>query len=151
MYLTPIFFWNEDGNHYVYLLFYHKEHCEKAGLSDTSKGCDDLKRCFFANTLLNIGLILGFFLTVTAIILVGWMMKRYFFRFTNLLILVSGLNFILMTTIWIILSGSLVSNVKLGVGLVLIPLAGVNQLLCYFVSRWYTNKLYDANFIETLL
>ena len=150
MYLTPIFFRN-DGDEYLYLRFWVSAKCDTAHISDTSKVCSVLKRCFFANTLLNASLLIGFVLTSSTIILAIFMLKRHFFRFTNVLILVSGLNFIVMTVVWYFMSGTWDPDVKPGAGLFLIPAAGTNQLLCYIVSRWYTNKLYDANFIETLL
>ena len=39
----------------------------------------------------------------------------------------------------------------IGAGLIFIPLAGFSQLLCYAMCRWYTNKLYDAPFIDGLM
>ena len=40
---------------------------------------------------------------------------------------------------------------NIGAGLIFIPLAGFSQLLCYAICRWYTNKLYDAHFIDGLM
>ena len=31
------------------------------------------------------------------------------------------------------------------------PICGVAGLFCYYVTRWYTKKLYDANYLENLL
>ena len=150
MSLTPLFFWN-DGDSYLYLKFWWQGDCSEAGISNNSHICSVLKRCFFANTLLNIVLLIGFILTVSTIILAIMMMKRYFFRFTNVFILFSGLFFIITTGVWYLISGSWNPDVSPGDGLLFIPLAGLNELLCYSLSRWYTYKLYDANFVEDLL
>ena len=39
----------------------------------------------------------------------------------------------------------------LGPCLWLIPLTGTGQLICYFSSRYYANKLHDAKFIQELM
>ena len=126
MKLTPFFF-VIDGNEYFYMSFrINSSACSNAGIDSEGKVCKVLKNCFFANSLLNLSLLLGFILTVSAIILAIAMLKRYFCRFTNIFILLSGLNFIVMTIVWIPLSGTLSPDVKKGTGLFFIPLAGAN-------------------------
>ena len=49
------------------------------------------------------------------------------------------------------MSGSWNPEVSPGIGLFFIPLAGLVELLCYCMSRWYTYRLYDAHFMEDLL
>ena len=150
--LTPIYFWTGWVEKYFYMTFKLKNDCSFAGIANDSNICKLLKSTFLPNSILNVSLILGFLLTSSTICCLIWMMFGHFFRFTNFFCLLSGLNFIAMGPVWYLMVSSWTDPAtNVGAGLFFIPLAGLSQLLCYTISRWYTNKLYDAHFINNLL
>ena len=111
-----------------------------------------LKKTFIANTMLNMSLIVGFLLTGSTIACLIWMMFGHFFRLTNVFLLLSGVNFLLMGPIWYFMVANWDNpGATIGPGLLFIPLAGLSQLLCYAICRWFYNKLYDAHFIDSLM
>ena len=150
--LSPIFLWSGWDEKYFYMQFEYKNDCSFAGIDNDSKMCAMLKKTIVANTMLNCALILGFFLTLSTIICLVWMLFGNFFRLTNVFLLLSGIIFLGVSLIWYFIEGDWDNpGAGIGHGLFFIPLAGLSELLCYAISRWYTNKLYDAEFIETLM
>ena len=150
--LSPIFLWSGWDEKYFYMQFAYKNDCSFAGIDNDSKMCAMLKKTIVANTMLNCALILGFCLTLSTIICLVWMMFGNFFRLTNVFLLLSGLIFLGASLVWYLIEGDWDNpGAYIGHGLFFIPLAGLSELLCYVISRWYTNKLYDAEFIKTLM
>ena len=47
--------------------------------------------------------------------------------------------------------GATKKDCDIGIALWLIPFSGVGQLICYGSNRYYSNALYDAQFIQDLL
>ena len=90
-------------------------------------------------------LVLGLLSCGYSIWLVSWLFRGMYFRYTNLVMLISSLMFFVMTIIWWVITDD-PSMLQLGIsrigwGIISIPLCGAAGLLCFFTNRWYTSKL----------
>ena len=133
------------------------DHCKEVILDDSEETniCAVLQRCILANSILFSGVLIGLIFKALIIFYVLQIFRGKFYRFTNFLMLISGLSFNLISIVWWIAINDLSfvpkNEIRIGLMFFVIPIAGVISLICYCVMRTYTRMFDVASFANELI
>ena len=89
--------------------------------------------------------------TICAAILIVCMFYGIHYRYTNALMLASGLDLLSSLGLWFYLSGVYQSDVSIGPSFYIVISVSLLQFICYLGCRYFTAKLYDANLLKIML
>ena len=106
----------------------------------------------WSNSFLVAGLVVAYVFTFIGTVLLFMMLCQKHFRFTNCVLFIPALSNLTVPVVWYFVSDSseATTEVKWST-LGLIEIFGVLELLCYLGGRYYTSKLYKADFKTMLL
>ena len=80
------------------------------------------------------------------------MLCKKHFRFTNCALLIPALAFLVSPVLWFFLSHSALETTEVRYeAIIVLEIFGILELFCYFGGRYYTSKLYKADFKQMLL
>ena len=89
--------------------------------------------------------------TICAAIFIVCMFYGIHYRYTNALMLASGLDLLSSLGLWFYLSGVYQSDVSIGPSFYIVISVSLLQFICYLGCRYFTAKLYDANLLKIML
>ena len=104
-------------------------------------------------TIINIGILFALFLCLVTFTFFAYQLNNWH-RMTNLLLFTM---FLLMTGVWfalVLVQMNFFNSFDfhwVSVGTFVLPLFGLTELICFFISRRFMAQLYDAKFLEDLL
>ena len=162
--LTPIYFWpltsgetfndfsfDHSGKRFWWFHFNNEAECAEGNIH-TATTCATLIGVRWSNSFLVAGLLLAYIFTIISTIMLFMMFCQKYFRFTNCVLFIPALSNLTVPIIWYFVSDSRAATTQVKWSTIgLIEIFGVLELLCYLGGRYYTSKLYKADFKQMLL
>ena len=119
--------------------------------------CDILKKCFLSNSILNSSILLELSLCLVSAALILFQMKRWYTRFTNVILLLSSIQNAIALCAWYVSIKVQINlseecnTLKIDLGILFLALISLVEGMCFLFNRQFALKLQDASFMDKLL